>query len=655
MTLPKHWLYRQKQPDQKKRDSFHSALIQELHHAFPAEQSQRVKPTAFLSTILMQRGFTNDTISDAAAFLEPFSNPMHYSWKLHHNPFLMHDMHKGVQRINAALNAHERICIFGDRDADGIMATSVLYITISRIIQSSPSKARISYYIPTIDEPYGLSADFINRHSSDYDLIITVDNGITAHDACTAARNAGVDVIITDHHEPGETLPAAYAIIDPKQHTCTYPFKKAAGVGIAFQTALALNIERYIPEKNEIINPTQNGSAEKADALFRQLLSAQKRAKLRRFILRFAPEVTIGTIADMMPLVDENRSMVRIGLAVMNDIIQYPARYHDRIGLYKLISFINQYNMQNGQPLRAQDVSWRMAPRINAMGRVSTTVDSVVQLMITQSPEEADTIIHELESTNEQRKTDERNHTEAIIAEQITTAFLDRWKVAVVARAMPSGITGLIANRLKEQYNRPVIVFALNEEYATGSMRSFEGFSCSKILPQLADMLERYGGHEYAAGMEIRVDAIDTFRERINHLAQNVLPRVDRNQKMFDIELTDDQLHSITADDLVLLEPTGEGNPPPIAVLHNVTICYNEYHQPAVVGKEQQHLRIPLAADNTRTAHENPIVYALWWGHGNKLPIINRTLTARARIELNYYHGKRSIQFIIEDISDDTD
>ena len=461
-----------------------------------------------LCRALLGRGI--DTVEKAHAFLNPDLSSLH-------DPFLMKDMGKAVARLKEAIRLRERIQIYGDYDADGITATALLVKGLDDL------GATVSYRVPDrLQEGYGLNEKRIRAaHEEGVKLIVCVDNGIGSHDEVALAGTLGIDVIIADHHEPrGDTLPPAIAVLDPKRSNCPYPFRELAGVGVAFKLYQALT--------GEIMG---------------------------------LDLVALGTIADMVPLLDENRVLVRAGLDDIN------ARR--RTGIQQLIEVSGLHDTV----LSAHNVAFQLAPRINAAGRVSTAHVGV-QLLLTNSVQVASEIARALDQENAARRDIEEE-----IVEQADTVLSRTFSPSqrVIVLADPGwhpGVIGIAASRIVERYNRPTALIALSGGVGKGSARSLRAFDIHAALESCSDLLDTFGGHRLAAGFTIREDKIDQLRDRLNRVATDVLPddallpelRIDAIVSLGQI---DDKLVSR----LDSLRPFGAGNPQPVFACKGVELA----------------------------------------------------------------------------------
>ncbi len=435
------------------------------------------------------------------------------------DPFDFPDMYKAVRRIKAAIDNFERIAVYGDYDADGVTSTALLYSYLEM------QGADVVYCVPNRHtEGYGLSYNAIDNISRmGAKLIITVDNGISAIDEARYIRELEMDLVVTDHHLPSETLPDAVAVVDPHRQDCILGFKDYAGVGVAYKLICAIE-----GEENEVTES-------------------------------FLDLAAIGTIADVMPLYGENRSIVRRGTALIND--------SDRPGIQALIEVAGL----DGKPIKSGTVAFGISPRINAAGRIGSA-DRAIKLLLSDDYEEAAELANEINNDNVLRQQTEQD----ILAQAV--GIIDShpsWKydrvLVVSGEGWHDGVIGIVASRLVEKYGKPTIVITENgENYAKGSGRSIDGFSLYDALCACAQVLDHYGGHTLAAGLGLASDRIDDFRSAINAYADKTeFPNPVQN---IDFKINPSFVNVELLDVIELLEPFGAGNPQPVFGLYNMTL-----------------------------------------------------------------------------------
>ena len=498
--------------------------------------------------ILAARDITS--VSAATEFLNPKLVNMH-------NPLAFHDMPQAITRLRQAIKNREKIFLYGDFDVDGVTATSLLYQCLRLF------NADVHYYIPDrLSEGYGMNVDAMRRISERQGrLIITVDCGVSGHPAISEANRLGIDVIVTDHHEVGKTLPPALAVINPKDRRGSYPFPGIAGVGVAFKLAWAL-CQELSPGQNKVTPP------------------------LRSFLLEALALVALGTIADVAPLCDENRVMARYGLSALEKT--------NSVGLNALKDIAN---LSGVNPLTSEHVGFRLGPRLNAMGRLESAL-LCVELLTTDDMSRAQALARRLDQQNQKRKTiQDRIYRQA--QKQITTNNLGGNKVLVLAEEeWHPGVIGIVASRLLEDYYRPVLLVALHNGKGRGSARSIPGFHMFQALQSCQQYLEGYGGHEMAAGFKIDKHQIGLLNQALNRRAEEILT-LEQMQAVVTID-TLVQLPEINWELINHIEkmaPFGEKNPRPILASKAVEVITNP--APERCGARGDHLNFRVRQGQT--------------------------------------------------------
>ena len=483
-----------------------------------------------VSAVLASRGIA--TAEEAAAFLE-------HEQRLTYSPFLMADMDKAVERVQRALADHERIAVFGDYDVDGITATCILV----DYLQSRG--ADVLHYIPRrIEDGYGLSVDAIEGlYRKGTRLLITVDCGITGVEEVDFANSLGMDVVVTDHHECKETLPRAVAVVDPHRPDCGYPFKHLAGCGVALKLALAL------------------GGPDREEALFS----------------RYCTLAAIGTVADVMQMSGENRTIVSRGLAAIE--------HSDFIGLHALLKEAGLA----GREITSVQIGFVLAPRINAAGRMGAA-DKAAELLLCTDPAEAERMARDLCALNRERQNVEQ--TIYSQAEEMIARLPDRDRSALVLESSRwhQGVVGIVASRLSEKYSRPSFMIHLNGDTGKGSCRSWGGFNLFAALENCKDLLLGFGGHELAAGFTIEEANIPAFRERMNDYARSFQGGA-APVSVLDVDVAITHPSAVTLEELEALsalEPYGSGNARPVFCLLGATLLRTQN-----VG-QNRHLKLRL-------------------------------------------------------------
>jgi len=475
-----------------------------------------------LASILTLRGITN--FNEAKTYFRPDIN-------LLHDPFLMDGMQEATNRIIDAITNNEKIVVYGDYDVDGTASAAILYLFLKEL------NANVQVHIPNrLTDGYGLSIESIELLAQQKtDLIITVDCGITAVDEVEYATSLGVDTIISDHHKPKETIPNAVAVLDPLKPGCNYPYKYLSGAGVAFKLARA--VSDRVGRKNNI--------------------------------LQYLDLVALAASADIVPLTDENRILVKRGMEMINE--------NPRPGI---LALIKKAKKEVGS-LTAGQVVFTIAPRINAVGRMGDA-KRAVDLFIEKDNDTADKIAQILEDENyRRRKIDEMtfSHAVSIIEE---TVDLDK-EVAIIVHVdeWHPGVIGIVASRVVEKYYRPAIMLSTVDGVAKGSARSISGFNIYEALQECDDMLIQFGGHEAAAGVAIEIDNIDKFRIKFNHVLREKMKEKDIIPEIkADIIIS---LSDITPKFVRILDqfaPFGPGNMRPVFIAKNVQLA----NYPRIVG-----------------------------------------------------------------------
>ncbi len=450
------------------------------------------------------------------------------------DPMDFPDMYAAVKRIQKALDEFERIAVYGDYDADGVTSTALLYSYLEM------QGADVVYYVPNRHtEGYGLSYEAIDKLSMmGVKLIITVDNGISAVDEAKYIRELEMELIVTDHHLPSETLPQAVAVVDPHRTDCNLEFKDYAGVGVAYKLICALEGE-------------ENGITDS-----------------------FVDLVTVGTVADVMPLIKENRELVRRGVTMLAD--------SDRIGIQALIEAVGL----GSRKMTSTSVAFGICPRINAAGRMGSA-DRAIRLLLSDDYDEAMLLAQEI---NDENVTRQQTEQEILIqaVEQINKN--PEWQyqnvLVVAGEGWHDGVVGIVASRLVEKYGKPTLVITIDGDDAKGSGRSIEGFNLYDAISHCSDCLTHFGGHTLAAGIGLETTDIDTFRTAINDYSDTIeMPFPIQN---IDFKLNPACVNTEMLETVEQLEPFGAGNPQPIFGLYNMTVTDI---QPIGNGK---HLRVIL-------------------------------------------------------------
>ncbi|MDQ1592280.1 MAG: single-stranded-DNA-specific exonuclease [Pyrinomonadaceae bacterium] len=520
---------------------------------------------------------------------------LHPSFDQLHDPSLMLGMSDAAARVLRAVDAGEQILIYGDYDVDGTTGTVVL----RRALQLLGAETR--FHVPhRFTEGYGIRQDVLERAKAEgCALVISVDCGIRAHAPLEWARANGLDVIVTDHHLPDadEGAPPAFAVLNPNQRGCAYPDKHLAGVGVAFKLAHAILRERG-----------------------RESL-----------VKGFLKVVAIGTVADVAPLVGENRAIVALGLA---DIVNAT-----NPGLRALMEVAG---CGDGRDMRCSDLGFRLGPRINAAGRMDAA-RAVVELFETNDPQEARRLAEHLDARNRERQVMQRAITGRAVAEYERSG--DRSAVAVIAGdGWHRGVIGLAASRIAEKLARPCVVISLEGDLGHGSARSVEGYHLLDGLTSCADLLETFGGHAQAAGLTIRRENITELRRRLHEHASRFLVDAEERAHVVkvDAELDAAALTPALACELEQLEPFGAQWPRPVFLSREVRVL-----REARVLKER-HLKFEVAAGEDARPVE-----VLWWGGAEEAAATPRAgdrIELAYAVETNHWRGEKRLQLIVEEM-----
>jgi single-stranded-DNA-specific exonuclease len=440
-----------------------------------------------------------------------------------HDPFLMNGMENATTRVIQALTGNQKILIFGDYDVDGTCAAALLYLFLKEL------DANVDYYIPKrLTEGYGLSRYGIEyAHEKETSLLISVDCGITAIEETLYAKNLGIDIIICDHHHPKEKTPDAFAVLDPLKPVCSYPFKSLSGAGVAFKLAQGIS-----------------------DRIGRHELP-----------LQFLDLVALASSADIVPLVDENRVLVKEGLNQINN--------NPRPGI---LALIKSSNMEPGN-LASGQIVFTIAPRINAVGRLGDA-QRAVELLVTNNNERAVELAEILETENYQRrKIDEDTFLHAMDIVQNSFDLNEQLAIILHEESWHPGVIGIVASRLVEKYYRPTIMLTTVDGIAKGSARSTSNFNIYNALKKCEDLLIHFGGHQAAAGLAVEIEKLNEFRQKFNEIVkeslhgEDLLPEIEIDSKLKFSEITPKFLRIIDQ-----FSPYGPGNMRPVFLAENVQV-----------------------------------------------------------------------------------
>lgn len=534
--------------------------------------------STLLAKILINRNIVDE--EEINVFLNPKRNNFH-------DPFLMLDMDKAVDRIIKAIKNKEKTIIYGDYDVDGITSITVLKKFLSE------RGLEVDYYIPNrLEEGYGLNKDAIQGIAKQgYTLMITVDCGISGINEIEMANSLGIETIITDHHEQLDSLPQAYCIINPKRKDNTYPFRGLAGVGVVFKLIQAISIKLGLDEKA---------------------------------YLKYLDIVCIGTISDIVPLVDENRVIAKLGLMLV--------KVTKNIGLKELITQTGYSNIDSSM------VSFGIAPRINACGRMGKQ-EEALKLFITDDKNEANEITKKLNEYNIQRQEKEKNIFEQAIKKLENNNVEELNSIVLAGENWHNGVIGIVASRLTEKYFKPTILICIEGDEGKGSGRSIPGIDLHQALVESSQYLKKYGGHEMAVGLSLEKNKIEDFRKHFEKIlkeknVKQILPVIN-----IDCEITKKDLNKETIEQIKLLEPYGEKNKPPLVVYKNLKITSIR------ALSEGKHLKIELKDGN-----ENISAIGFNLGELSEEYLIGDKVDIVGTLELNSYNGQERIQINLKDI-----
>ncbi|MBO5059881.1 MAG: single-stranded-DNA-specific exonuclease RecJ [Clostridia bacterium] len=562
----KIWEYRNKQLKKEEIDRFAATY--------------KVPPA--IAVIMMNRGITSEQV---------VGSYMKKSLESIHNPFLLCDMEEATERILRAVENKEKTVIYGDYDVDGITATATLYKFLKNI------GANVSYYIPDrFSEGYGINIMAVNKLARQgVGLMITVDCGITAVGEVEFAKTQGMDIVITDHHTCREELPKAVAVINPKRADSTYPFDGLAGVGVAFKLVLALAIKLGMSTKE--------------------------------VFLEYADMVAIGTVADVVPLLDENRIIVDKGIKAIQST--------KNKGVNALIKAVGL----SRRTLDSTMISFSLAPRLNVAGRLESA-KIAVELMICEDEERAREIAEYLNETNCKRQEIEKNIYDDAI--ELVSSFEKEQLVYVLAgEGWHHGVIGIVASRLCEKLYRPCVLISKEGGKGKGSGRSVEEVNLFEVLSDSEEILTAFGGHTMAAGLTVSVDRIDELRERVNaYVKKNIDVSTLVPKLKIDCNLESSSININAAKMIAKLEPFGEGNENPVFSAHGMRIL-----SVSTMGPDSKHLRLRLT-DGKETYNAVGFNMGEFCDEFNPSDVVSIAFN----MNINIYQGSENLQLLVKDI-----
>lgn len=559
--------------------------------------SDRLGVLPLTAALMVGRG--NDTVEKAQSFITLSDNKFY-------NPYLMPDMEKAVERILLAVERKENVAIYGDYDVDGVTSVSILYMYLERLGLSP------YYYIPDrAGEGYGVNNDAIDLfREKNITLMITVDTGVTAVDEVEYAKSFGIDTVVTDHHECQSQLPGAVAVVNPRREDSEYPFKELAGVGVVFKLICA--IEKRICEN-----------------------MGRSDGNIKEICDKYIDLTAVGTVADVMPLKDENRLIVALGLDVMQK--------RPRLGLTALreaAADVGGKDKTQLRPVSSSVISFTIAPRINAAGRMASA-DKAVELFLCSDKREAQNTAAQLCDINRMRQEEENSIIEAAL-DKIQNEFdFENDTVIVLAEEnWHHGVIGIVSSRITERYGLPSILISFDEnDVGKGSGRSVKGINLVDALTYCSDLLVKYGGHELAAGLTIERKNYDEFVRRINEYASQRVENIDLTPVLdIDAEVKAEMITMEQAEDLSKLEPYGIANPMPVLALRQAVIS-------DVTSLTGKHTRFTLRCDDK-------IFTALWFSRSRESVdlYVGDTVDVAFQMSINDFRGRKSVQLIVKDM-----
>ncbi|PID89502.1 MAG: single-stranded-DNA-specific exonuclease RecJ [Bacteroidia bacterium] len=551
-----------------------------------------------LAGLLAQRGITN--FDDAKTFFRPELIQLH-------NPFLMKDMDKAVERLEKAILNKEKILIYGDYDVDGTTSVALIYSFLRKF------KVNAGYYIPDrYIEGYGISLEGINyAEKNNFSLVIALDCGIKAVKKIEIAKGKNIDFIICDHHTPGEKIPDAYAVLDPKREDCPYPYKELSGCGVGFKLIQAFTMHS---------NPLDFSTATKREI----------NKVLHQELAKYLDYVTVSIASDIVPITGENRILTYFGLKQLNK--------NPCTGLQAIMKISGVEEKQ----ITVSDLVFKVGPRINAAGRIQKGF-MAVKLLICQDEEEAMRLGEEINNYNAIRKDLDQSITEEALQLIETNAAIKNKRTTVLFnRDWHKGVIGIVASRLTETYYRPTVILTESRGMATGSARSVIGFDLYSAISNCSDLLEAFGGHKYAAGLTMKIENVENFTEKFEKIVtKNIQP--EQLYPQIDI---DAQIHfrDITPKFYRILKqfaPFGPENMKPIFLSTNV----HDSGGSRIVGASNEHLRLELTQGNIS-------INGIGFGLAKYLSLVKsgKAFKICYTIEENDFRGVVSLQLVVKDI-----
>lgn len=554
------------------------------------ELAKKLNCHPVIANLLLQRGI--ETAEQAQAFFKPSLNQLHDPWK-------MKDMDKAVERLDRAIASDEKILIYGDYDVDGTTAVALLY----KYLRNYCKKENLAYYIPDrYTEGYGVSLKGIDYAAENgFSLMLITDCGIKAVEKVRIANEKKVDIIICDHHTPGDTLPNAIAVLDPQRQDCDYPYQWLSGCGVSFKLVQAHSLKHNYPMAE---------------------------------LYKLLDLLCVSIASDIVPITDENRILAYYGLQQLNE--------QPSLGLATIIksSGIDKEKKE----ITINDIVFRIGPRINAAGRVESG-RKAVELLTADEPALAREIASDINTFNDQRKKLDHHITEEAIR-HISESETERTKKTTVLfnPDWHKGVIGIVASRLTESFYRPTIILTESNGWVTGSARSVEGFDLYYAISQCSDLLENYGGHKYAAGLTLKPGNLEPFKRKFEQIVrETITEEMLTPQINIDARIT---LSDITPELYAMLQkfaPFGPNNTMPVFVTENVA----DYLKTRQVGRNNEHLKLTVV-DRSRDCKDRS---GIGFGMGALFDkVTGQCFDLCYTLQENEFMGRNDIQMIVKDI-----
>lgn len=546
------------------------------------QESLGVAP--IIATLLAQRGI--NTFEEAKQFFRPQLSDLNH-------PFLMKDMDLAVNRLHTAISGNEKVLVYGDYDVDGTTAVSLMYLFLKN------KCSHVEYYIPDrYEEGYGVSYKGIDYAKiNGFTLIVCLDCGIKAVEKVAYAKDQGIDFIICDHHRPGEKLPSAVAVLDPKRMDCNYPFKELCGCGVGFKLAQAYHQYFNLPFED---------------------------------LIPLLDLVVVSIAADIVPIIDENRVLAFYGLQQLNS--------NPRIGLKALMTVANRKEIFN-----ISDVVFGLAPRINAAGRIEHG-NKAVELLVQEDFSQAKVKAEYIDKHNLTRKELDQNITKEALEKIVpnaktTVVFSEKWH---------KGVVGIVASRLIETHYRPTIVLTESHGKLTGSARSVSGFDVYNAIDSCSNLLEQFGGHKYAAGLTLKKENLEAFIKQFEQVVSETITSEMLTPKIsIDLEMSIADINKKTFRIIEQMAPFGPANSRPVFMVKGMI----DNGTGRLIGQEKNHLKLALTdSDNSKTLD------GIGFGMSDRFPMVQdkQSFDVCFVMDLNEWNGTTNLQLRIKDLRKDT-